>query len=648
MNGKTKKGLSLVDQVTLTALSWTIPKAVPRGIAHPSPVARSIAIAALQDSEGTLYLEHLLNCVKGEINVKSLERAFQSMIDRHDSLRTRYFLDDTGEIMAEIIESGKCQGTVDVVDRRTQVDGFESADDTVASLKKRPMDISEAPLIRLSLVMLPDNMNMILLTASHAAVDGTSGPTFLKEFSSLYNGNKLAPVKYQYSQFGAWQKKYLSMASRKSRNMVENQLAFWEKTLAGVPPLLDMALDYPRPKVFRGHAETVTIEVDPALYDKVRSFMEVHHQSPWRIFLIAYYFALRAYSGQEDMVINIPRTTRLPIMLDTIGHFANFVPIRVGVGDMNIDSCNMIEASRRLGLAMKEAVRNGDVMFDDIVDRVCSQRDLSYMPVSQAALSILLEEWIYFPEFQGTDRLPLPLDVNDNHRIMTDLYLRVFLLDDSLALSMSYNRDIFQENSVHNLLGFIEKTLAFCMENEDTRVCDTPMYANLGSKLHWEKSLAGMPAESALLASFRAEKIERKDLQRIRSITVGEFEWLHGTGSDLPPILLAGTGLCLLQCTGAGKIAIATKSQSPTSPYRTMDECFQFVLCQIDDTRPAMVEEMLLHVSNQVQQGRQHGIFSWKQMCHMAGILEPNHALLEDISIHVRCYYNVMIHINTG
>ena len=631
-----KKKRTLVEKFQLAALSWSIPRAVSRGIAEPSPVSQSVAIAALQDNEGTLYLEHVINKVKGKIDAHRLESAFQAMIDRHDALRTRYFFGDDGDVKVEIIAPGKCKGSMTLVDRIGGLVGSESADDIILSLKRRPLSLSGAPAIRIALIMLPDEVNLILLTASHALVDGTSGPIFLRELSSFYNGIELAPVKYQYSQFAQWQRNHLAYGQNKSNSLVKRELEYWSRTLAGAPPLLNMALDCARPKVFKGRAQTHTVQVNPELSQKVRSFMESNRQSPWRIFLIAYYFGLRAYSGQEDIVINIPRSTRLPIMADTMGHFANFVPIRIGGDQAKLDSLNIIEASKCIGVMMKDAVRNGDVMFGEIVKEICTHRDPSYMQISQAVLSVMLQEWIYFPSFKGTERLSLPLDVNDNDRIMSDLYLRVFILDDSLVLSMSYNCDIFRVETISKVMQFMLKSLEFCMNDSETRVSDMPIYQNFESNQFWKQALAGMPAESALLANFRAGST----IQGAKShqcIVIKDLECLEVEDSKLAPLILAGVGITLLCYTGEGDVAVAAKLHHlTTNTFTSNMEGLQLLLFRTDDISELVLSDLMVNLGHQLQEGVKHAIFSWAQLCHLGGVQQTESRSTKNISTVVR------------
>lgn len=632
-----KKRTTLLERLQLAALSWSIPRAVPQGIAEPSPVSQSVAIAALHDNEGTLYLEHLLNKVQGKIDAHRLESAFQSMIDRHDALRTRYFFDEDGEVKVEIIAPGNCKGSMTVINRSEGLVGSESADDFISSLKRRPLALSEAPAIRISLIMLPDEVNLILLTASHALVDGTSGPIFLRELSSIYNGIELAPVKYQYSQFAQWQRNHLASGPNKSNSLVNRELEYWSKTLAGAPPLLTMALDCARPKVFEGHAQTHTVQIKPELSQKVRFFMESNHQSPWRIFLIAYYFGLRAYSDQDDIVINIPRTTRLPIMADTIGHFANLVPIRIGGAQTKIDSLNMIQASKCVGLAMKDAVLNGDVMFGDIVNQVCTHRDPSYTPISQATLSVILQEWIYFPRFRGTERLSLPLDVNDNDRLMSDLYLRVFILDDSLVLSMSYNCDIFHKETISKFMEFILKSLEFCMDDSVSRLSDMLSYQNFESNLFWKQSLAGMPAESALIANFRAAGT----IQGARDphcIVIKDLECLQIEDSNkLTSLILAGVGIILLRYSGESDVAVAAKLHNiTTSTIASNFGGLHLLLFRMDDISELVLEDLMVNLGHQLQEGVKHAIFSWAQLCHLGGVQRTDSRSTKNISSVVR------------
>ena len=88
-----------------------------------------------------------------------------------------------------------------------------------------------------------------LLTVHHSVYDGWSMGVFLREVGLLYEAfaagrpSPLPELAIQYVDFAHWQRQWLQSG------LMEEQLAYWKKRLAGPPPVLELPADRPRPAV---------------------------------------------------------------------------------------------------------------------------------------------------------------------------------------------------------------------------------------------------------------------------------------------------------------------------------------------------------------------------------------------------------------
>ena len=86
----------------------------------------------------------------------------------------------------------------------------------------------------------------------------TAGPwvCLIREVAALYEAyavgaeSPLKELSLQYGDYAVWQREWLQ------GEVLDQQLAYWRKQLAGVPPVLELPTDYPRPAVmtFNGAA----------------------------------------------------------------------------------------------------------------------------------------------------------------------------------------------------------------------------------------------------------------------------------------------------------------------------------------------------------------------------------------------------------
>jgi hypothetical protein len=110
------------------------------------------------------------------------------------------------------------------------------ARELVTQLTQRPFDLARGQLLRLVVVRLDDQDQLLVLTMHHIVSDGWSIGIFLRELVSLYNafvsGNKasLPELPLQYVDFAAWQRAGLGEGS--NNGSLKNQLEFWRERLA--------------------------------------------------------------------------------------------------------------------------------------------------------------------------------------------------------------------------------------------------------------------------------------------------------------------------------------------------------------------------------------------------------------------------------
>ena len=92
----------------------------------------------------------------------------------------------------------------------------------------------------------------------------------------------LPPLPYQYVDYAAWE------AAQVRDGLFERQLGYWKEKLAGVPPLLDLPTDRPRPaqRSFRGNRVDCVIEADVVV--RLQQFSKRHDATLFMTVLAAF------------------------------------------------------------------------------------------------------------------------------------------------------------------------------------------------------------------------------------------------------------------------------------------------------------------------------------------------------------------------
>src|SRR6185312_13135223 len=111
----------------------------------------------------------------------------------------------------------------------------------------RPFDLAGGPLLRGLLLRLAGRDHVVLLTLYHIAGDGWSLGLLVREIAALYPAfaagrpSPLPALPVQYADYALWQRSWLQ------GEVLAGEIDWWRRQLAGLPPLLELPTDRPRP-----------------------------------------------------------------------------------------------------------------------------------------------------------------------------------------------------------------------------------------------------------------------------------------------------------------------------------------------------------------------------------------------------------------
>src|SRR5262245_29776996 len=162
----------------------------------------------------------LLLRLEGALDVASLELSLNTIVERHEALRTGIRL-----------ENDAVQFVVPSVAFELVVERVASEDEARALAQReaqRPFDLGTPPLFRARLLRLSDQEHWLALTMHHAISDGWSIGIIVRELASIYEGKRLPPVQIQYGDFAAWQREHVQSGA------LDNRLSYWKEQLAGL------------------------------------------------------------------------------------------------------------------------------------------------------------------------------------------------------------------------------------------------------------------------------------------------------------------------------------------------------------------------------------------------------------------------------
>ncbi|MGY2168118.1 non-ribosomal peptide synthetase [Pseudomonas gingeri] len=309
--------------------------------------------------------------LRGELDEAALRSSFEQLIERHESLRTRFHERD-GQALQRVETHAAFE--LQLIDL-----GDLPADQREARARQiredeahTRFDLEKGPLLWVTLVRLDDQEHQLLVTMHHIIADGWSLNILIDEFSRLYAAAaqgqvaELAPLPLQYADYGSWQRQWLAQGES------QRQLAYWKTQLGAEQPTLDLATDHPRSAQQRHSAARLNLRLDAPLSQAVREAAQACEATPFMLLLATFQSLLHRYSGQRDIRIGVPSANRPRLETQgLIGFFINTLVLRAEL-DPRLPFADLLAQTRQATLG---AQANQDLPFEQLLEAFPEARE---------------------------------------------------------------------------------------------------------------------------------------------------------------------------------------------------------------------------------------------------------------------------------
>lgn len=379
--------------------------------------------------------------LEGPVDPDALRRAFASIVERHDVLRTG--LESRGGRPVQVLHTS---AIVDLVERdfdhldpdRAERESRECIDST----NRTPFDLSRPPLFRLELHHFSPTRHTLAITAHHLVGDGWSRRVLNEELSAFYSADvpsrpgSLPPLEVQYQDFASWQRR------RYRELLVQGQLSYWTHQLAGLPDPVALPQDRPSPReISYSRNESYLFAVPDEADELMERLRREENATPFVVWLSALFVLLYRYTGQGDLVVDSavagrPRRELEPLL----GFFVNSVLLRADLTNLRTFR-DVVALVRQISL---EALANQEVPLDKVVAQMelaSGRRGRAVTPVSFVLQDKLGGGQRIGPElvaYPGTDLL------NDEF----DMTFMVWQIPAGFTGEIQYDPQLFDRSTV--------------------------------------------------------------------------------------------------------------------------------------------------------------------------------------------------------
>jgi amino acid adenylation domain-containing protein len=422
--------------------------------------------------------------LKGRLSVPALERTLAALLARHESLRTRFIsVDGTPRCVVEPVVAVQLEqaDVSSLPEGEREAAGLQHA----LSVSQRPFDLTRAPLVHLALIRLGPDDHLFVNVFDHIVSDGISLMVWIGELRQLYDGEvagrvpALPPLQAQYLDYAEWERRVFA------EGVLDSHVEFWKRQLAGLPSMLSLPIDRPRPPVQSANGGRAVLQLSSAFSAQLKVFARSEGATLFMLLLSAFEVLLHRHSGETDIAVGSAIANRSRTELErVVGFFANNIVLRANLSG-NPTVREVVAKAREASL---DAYAHQDMPFDMLVDVLGVTRELDHSPIFQVMLVLQNISLTGF-EMAGLQCQLMELPVT---AARFDLTVDVFDLEVGLRVYFEYNTDLFDAVTVERMLGHYENLLKAFVDTPDARIADLPMLSGVEQQLLQGWNDAGM------------------------------------------------------------------------------------------------------------------------------------------------------------
>ncbi|WP_139838903.1 non-ribosomal peptide synthetase, partial [Xenorhabdus vietnamensis] len=455
---------------------------------------RMLFIERFEQGSNAYHMPYLVK-LNEDADLSVLVKAINAVVNRHPVMKSVYQTDSDGNSYQQVLAT-------DIPVQITRLADENTLLSVVKAEIATPFDLTTEPSLRLHHYQVADQTYLLLMW-HHIAMDGWSIDIFMQELSAAYQSLSesrevsLPLMDITYGDYARWQRDYLQS------EVGEQQRRYWQDTLSNYE-LLILPTDKPRPNHVDYTGRNCNFTLDEKLSAQLKALAQKQETTLYTVLLAAFYATLSKLSGQTDIILGTPTDNRHHAQTQSLlGMFVNSLALRAQVTP-ELSFEGLIAHTHDV---VTQAKSHQDIPFEQLVDLLDVERDMSRHPIFQVMFSV--QNFDNHAETAGS--LPwTPVSFNDDLYTPAKYDLSLFLSDDQARITGTFNFavSLFNEASIERMLERYQRVLKAWVSDTHQYLAkiDVLSAQERHTLLHtWNQTDAPYPQDQTLHQLFEAQ-----------------------------------------------------------------------------------------------------------------------------------------------
>lgn len=459
--------------------------------------------------------------ITGKLDVPALEKAFLAVIERHESLRTVFRLEESGDVRQHILPLEASKFKLDCVEITDTADKNAAIEEQLRAEAMYTFDLANDSLLRAKLVKVAAEEYLFQLVMHHIVSDGWSMQILNREVFALYEAytagkeNPLAPLRTQYKDYAAWQQELLTGEE------FNQARSYWQQQFAGLNP----GIALPRKKEsapIRAHeGRTISSLLDPKLS---REFTQLCKREGCTLFMGVQGMVkllLFKYLQQKEIIIGMPVAGREhPDLAGQIGFFVNLLALKTTLDKED----TFVEVLQKIKSNTLEMLNHQGYPFDVLMEEKAIGENpfdvvITFENAEEQADNQQELAGLRLTAYQALDRETSKFDLEFVFQETTE----------GLRVLLTYNTKVYDQELAEQMLEHLQNLLANVVDHSENAIATIELLSPAEKEkilFDFNQTTAPYPEET-FIALFEAQVEKTPDaiavVDREGSLTYAEL-----------------------------------------------------------------------------------------------------------------------------
>ena len=412
------------------------------------------------------YNESVSLKLKGDFDFSALQKAADSLIQRHEALRASFSKDGT---LIQIAD--KLNIEVPLIDfsmlSESEREGESEKEKKLKKLLQKeaetPFDLENGPLIRLSVIKLSPTVHQVVFTLHHIVGDGWSLGMCMIDLSKFYSAIKTNSTA-RLEPADSWTDYANEEALYSKSKASEDTENYWLQLFSGTLPVMDLPVNKSRPAIRSFNAARIDIPVNPELVEKLKLAGAKSGCSLVTIMVAAFEVFLHRITGLEDIIVGLPAAGQSVIgKQNLIGHCVNLLPLRTQINPEEKFSGYL----QRRKKSLLDDFDHQRYTFGSLVRKLNIPRNMSRIPLVPVSFNIDIGI-TNGVEFSGCE---FEFTTNPRAYENFELFINCAGSGTNLVIECTHNTDLFDTELMRLRMEEFCRMLESIVQNPEQKIC---------------------------------------------------------------------------------------------------------------------------------------------------------------------------------